>query len=271
MTSSTPQTFAEVSAVTRVAAGRYTAEIDPEWGVSGNPNGGYLQAIMARAAAAESEPHPHVVTASSSFLSAPEAGTVDVEVEQLRVGRGTSQFRVRMTQHEQVQVETLFALSDLTQSSASATWQSSDTPKPGVPFDECPRFLPPLDIYPADVVHKVHMHLDPACLGFVEQKPRGLGELRGWIDLDGEGRFDPPALLLAADAFPPATFDVQLTGWVPTIAMLTYVRALPEPGPVQILFQANVIQGNRVDETCTVWDSAGNLVAQSHQLAAIRL
>lgn len=271
MSSPDPQTFAEVSAVTRVAAGRYSAIIDPEWGVAGNPNGGYLQAIMARAAAAESQSHPHVVTASSSFLSAPEAGQVEIEVEQLRVGRGTSQFRVRMSQRERVQVETLFALSDLTKSSSTSAWQAPDSPAPGVPFDQCPRFLPPLDIYPADVVHKVHMHLDPACLGFVEGKPRGLGELRGWIALDDQHTFDPPALLLAADAFPPATFDVQLTGWVPTIAMLTYVRALPAPGPVQILFTANVIQGNRVDETCTVWDSTGTLVAQSHQLAAIRL
>lgn len=270
MTSPTPRLFDEVSAITRVARGRYTANMHPEWGVSGNPNGGYLQAVMARAAAAESTEHPHVVTASSSFLEAPQAGLVDIEVEQLRVGRGTSQWRVRLSQNQRTQVETLFALSDLTRSASTPQWHAADTPTPGLPFEECPRFLPPVDIYPADIVQQLRMHLEPASLGFMDGKPRGLGELRGWIDLDGVDSFDPPALLLAADAFPPATFDVQVTGWVPTIAMLTYVRALPAPGPVQILFRANLVQGNRVDETCTVWDSTGTLVAQSHQLAAIR-
>jgi hypothetical protein len=34
---------------------------------------------------------------------------------------------------------------------------------------------------------------------------------------------------------------------------------------------ANLIHANRVDETCTIRDSAGTVVAQSHQLAAFRL
>ena len=73
-----------------------------------------------------------------------------------------------------------------------------------------------------------------------------------------------------ADVLPPATFDIRLTGRVPTVSLSTYVRAIPAPGPVHITPRANAIAHRRVDETCTVRDSAGQLVAQSHQLAGIR-
>ena len=46
------------------------------------------------------------------------------------------------------------------------------------------------------------------------------------------------SLLFAVDAFPPATFDVELTGWVPTLELTAYVRALPAPGPVRVLQRA---------------------------------
>ena len=73
------------------------------------------------------------------------------------------------------------------------------------------------------------------------------------------------------DAFPPATFDVELTGWVPTLELTAYFRARPAPGPVRILQKANLIDAGRVDETCFVWDARGRLVAQATQLAGIRL
>ena len=73
------------------------------------------------------------------------------------------------------------------------------------------------------------------------------------------------------DAFPPATFEIEPTGWVPTLELTAYVRALPAPGPVRILQKAQLIEGQRVDETCLVWDSRGRLVAQATQLAGIRL
>ena len=42
---------------------------------------------------------------------------------------------------------------------------------------------------------------------------------------------DPLSLLFAVDAFPPATFDVVMTGWVPTLNLTAYLRAVPAPGP----------------------------------------
>jgi hypothetical protein len=70
---------------------------------------------------------------------------------------------------------------------------------------------------------------------------------------------------------PPATFEIEATGWVPTIELTAYVRALPAPGPVLVEQRAHVIAGQRVDESAYVWDGTGRLVAQGTQLAGIRL
>jgi NAD(P)-dependent dehydrogenase (short-subunit alcohol dehydrogenase family) len=91
--------------------------------------------------------------------------------------------------------------------------------------------------------------------------------LRGWLALPEDEPFDPTSLLFAVDAFPPATFDIEFSGWVPTLELTAYVRALPAPGPVRILQRAQLIDARRVDEACYVWDRRGRLVAHGSQLA----
>jgi hypothetical protein len=79
------------------------------------------------------------------------------------------------------------------------------------------------------------------------------------------------SLLFAVDAFPPATFDIEFSGWVPTLELTVYIRALPAPGPVRVLQRAELIDAQRVDESCYIWDRTGRLVAQGRQLAGVRL
>jgi hypothetical protein len=125
--------------------------------------------------------------------------------------------------------------------------------------------------FPVPIMDEVDLRIDPATLGFAAGKPTGRGELRGWLGLAADAPYDPISLLYAVDAFPPATFDIELSGWVPTLELSVYVRALPAPGPVQVLQRAQLIDAQRVDEACFVWDSTGRLVAQGTQLAGIRL
>ncbi len=121
------------------------------------------------------------------------------------------------------------------------------------------------------IMEQVDLRLEPDSAGFTTGAPAGRGELRGWLGLSDGEPFDSISLLYAVDAFPPATFDIEFSGWVPTFELTAYVRALPAPGPLQILQRAQLIDGQRVDEVCFVWDSAGRLVAQATQLAGIRL
>ena len=118
---------------------------------------------------------------------------------------------------------------------------------------------------------QIEVRLQADSGGFVAGAPTGRGELRGWLALPGGESFDPTSLLFAVDAFPPATFDIEYSGWVPTLELTVYIRALAAPGPVRVLQRAELIDAQRVDESCYVWDGTGRLVAQGRQLAGIRL
>ncbi|HEY1916920.1 MAG TPA: thioesterase family protein [Streptosporangiaceae bacterium] len=263
-------TFAEVTALTPDGPGRFGAVASPEWTIGGKPNGGYLLAMLGRAAAAVSE-HPHVITASACYLRPPEPGPVAIEAQVLRAGRSASQVRARLTQDGRDCVEALITTSTL-QPGGKPHWDAGLPTPSQVSYEECPRLVPRLPTgLPVAIMSQIQVRLEPATSGFTRGQPDGHGELRGWLTLPADETFGPESLLFAVDAYPPATFDIEFTGWVPTLELTVYVRALPVPGPVRVLQRAQLIDGQRVDETCYIWDSAGRLVAQGSQLAAIRL
>jgi hypothetical protein len=262
--------FSAVSAVSQHEPGRFSAEIDPEWTIGAKPNGGYLLSMLARAATSTSA-HGHVVAASAHFLHSPDPGPVLIETELLRSGRSASQIRARMEQDGQACVEALVTASSLA-GNTSPYWDRGLPAKSAVGYEDCPRLIPnlPNGIRVA-IMEQVEVRLEPNSSGFAAGRPSGRGELRGWLALPGGEPFDPSALLFAVDAFPPATFDIEFSGWVPTLELTVYVRALPAPGPVQVLQRAQLVDAGRVDESCFVWDMSGRLVAQGTQLAGIRL
>jgi hypothetical protein len=265
-----PTAFAESSAITPVGSGEFTADVHPEWSIGGKPNGGYLLSILGHAAA-EVGSHDHVIAASAHFLHSPDPGPVDVSVEVLRAGRSASQLRARMSQGGKQCIEALVTTSTL-DPNTKPYWDAGVPDRGTITQADCVR-LPsktPAGL-PVGILGQVDVSLEPDSLAFAMGKPRGLGELHGWLELPHGEAFTPASLLFAVDSFPPATFDVEMSGWVPTLELTVYVRALPAPGPVQVLQKAHLIDAQRVDESCYVWDSTGRLVAHGTQLAGIRL
>lgn len=265
----TPQRpFAVATALTRSAPGRFDVEIDSEWTIGGRPNGGYLLAIMGRAATEAGGRH-HPVAASAHYLQPPAPGPATLETEHLRGGRSVDQVRVRLLQGGSACVEAIVTTGALAE--MDGAWEGGVPARGSTGIDECVPVRAALpDGTRAAILDQVDIRLEPASTGFARGEPSGRGELRGWLQLGTGVAFDPTSLLYAVDAFPPAPFDVAPSGWVPTLELTAYVRALPSPGPVQVLQQARMIVGGRVDEACFVWDSEGRLVAQATQLAAIR-
>lgn len=264
------RSFAEVSALAPIGPGQFEAAVDSQWTIGGKPNGGYLLAVLGRAAVAVG-PHEHVIAASAHYLHSPDPGPVVVEAEVLRSGRSASQVHARMLQDGQPCVEALLTTSRL-DPAAEPHW-GAGAPTPGTSRYQESIHLPgvtPTGV-PVSLAEQVDVRIDPDSFGFSQGRPSGRGELRGWLALPHSEPFDPVSLLFAVDAFPPATFDIEMTGWVPTLELTVYVRALPAPGPVRVLQKANVIDAQRVDETCWVWDSRGRVVAHGTQLAGIRL
>jgi hypothetical protein len=250
--------------------GRFEGAVDPEWTIGTKPNGGYLLAMLGRAASAVGA-HGDVIAASAHFLHSPDPGPVEIEADVLRGGRSASQVAARMVQDGTRCVEAL--LTTATLEPDSAPYWDGGVPRVGdVTYDDAVAFVAqnPSGMRVA-LMDQIEIRLDPDSLGFTTGAPSGSGELRGWLRLSGDEDFDPLSLLFAVDAFPPATFEVAFAGWVPTLELTAYVRALPAPGPVRVLQRAHLVEGRRVDEACFVWDSRGRLVAQATQLAGIRL
>lgn len=256
------------SAVRPSADGSFDAEASAEWTIAGRPSGGYLLAIMGRAAAAITEP-AQVVACSAHFLRSPSTGPVEVRTEVLRRGRSVSQVRVGMSQGGRACVEALMTTSILSGDDVARFDGGVPVLQP-VPFQDGTRLAPMSpDGFRVPMLDQVDMRLDPECSGVTQGKPTGRGRLSGWIELLGEEGFDPVSLLYAVDAFPPATIDTSVLSWAPTVELTAYIRAVPAPGPVRILTRARLVSAEWVDETCDVWDVTGRLVAQASQLAKV--
>jgi len=248
--------------------------IDPGWAIGDKPNGGYLLAMLARAAvesatAVEGLIHPHALTASAHYLATPGPGPAEIHAEVLRRGKRMSQVRSRMLQGGTARVEAVFTLGRL--DPTSEPWWD-DVPAPdATPMEDCVRATaPPGGQFDLPLMQRVDLRLDPAVTGFAQGAPSGRGEVRGWFRFTDGRAADPHALLLAVDVLPPATFELGSTGWVPTFELTAYVRRVPAPGPLLVRHRARLVEADIVDEACDVWDSRGRLVAQATQLAGVR-
>src|SRR4051794_22331418 len=94
-------TFDAATRVTRASDRRYQAFLDEQWSIGGRLNGGYLLALLTRAALAEAGQseagrHEHPLAVTGAFAAAAPPGPVLVTVEPLRLGRGTSTLRARL-------------------------------------------------------------------------------------------------------------------------------------------------------------------------------
>jgi hypothetical protein len=252
--------------------GSFDAHINPLWAVGDKPNGGYLQALLGRAArsvAAGPDAAWEVVSSSITYLRPPSFGPARIRTEVLRTGRSAAQVRSVLAQDEHDLADAVMVLADLPDVDARYDGiPPLQAPSP----EQCVR-LP--SIIPGGthvgIMDILELRLDPATVPFA-QEPRAdsVAELRGWARFADGREPDAFSLLFSPDACPPATFMIGSTGWVPTLQMSTYVRARPAPGWLGLRMTANVVAGGMVDEVCVVWDSRGRVVAQGIQLARVR-
>jgi hypothetical protein len=257
--------------VTPIGDGSYDVDLHPAYAIGGTkPNGGYLLAAMGRAAvdaaARAGATQPHVVGAGAQYSASPDNGPAHIVTEVLRVGRTASQVRARLVQGEATAgIEARFTLGTLPV--GSVPYWGGEAPVSIPPIDACQR--PDLPMGPRDST----VLFDPATtIRLTPDGPvaTGDGELRAWFRYDAETSVPPWALLFVADCLPPATFGVVASGWVPTLDLTAYVRAVPAPGPLRLRFRAQLIQDGLADEVLDAWDSADRLVLQATQLAALR-
>jgi hypothetical protein len=113
------------------------------------------------------------------------------------------------------------------------------------------------------------MLFDPAVAGWRHGEPSGTPEMRGYFGLREDREPDALTLAVAVDALPPVVFGLGATGWAPTVELTMHMRMVPAPGLLRVASRSRHVSGGWFDEEAEVWDSLGNLVAQSRQIARV--
>lgn len=259
--------FDVATGVTRVAEGRWAAEIDAGWFAPMGPNGGYLASVVLRAlteAVADPERAPRSLTLH--YLRPPAAGPAEVAVTVERTGRSLSTLSARLEQDGRLCVLALAAFSvDM----ASGVEYAS-APPAATPFAALPPLGAP-DGTPA-ITHRLDVRPALGALPFSGADDAHTG---GWLAFDTPRAVDALACATFVDAWWPAPF-VRLNAPIaaPTIDLSIHFRArlpLPAPiGPVLGRFTSRTSAQGFFEEDAELWSPDGVLLAQARQLALAR-
>jgi acyl-coenzyme A thioesterase PaaI-like protein len=267
--------FDRDTAVTRRAEGVYDTDLSADWTIFNAVNGGYLLAVLGRALS-DALPHPDPFTVSAHYLTASRPGPAVVRTETVRTGRTLSTGQASLLQYDDEgneieRIRVLASYGDL--GALPDDVRTSAVPPAIPPPDQCfgPEDAPAPVPGGSAIAERLMIKVDPATLGWALGQPSGKGEMRAWFGLKDGRDADPLSLLLAVDALPPTAFEIGLSGWVPTVELTVHVRCRPAPGPLRVSVTTRNLAGGFLEEDAEVWDSADRLVAQSRQLARVRL
>ncbi|MEU8973670.1 thioesterase family protein [Streptomyces monashensis] len=267
--------FDRDTAVTRRAPGVYDIDLSAGWTIISAVNGGYLLAVLGRALA-DALPHPDPFTITAHYLTASHPGPAVVRTETVRTGRTLSTGQASLYQYddhgnEVERIRVLASYGDLADLPDDV--RTTATPPAVPPLEQC--FGPEDGPAPVEgssaIADRLMLKLDPSTLGWALGAPSGKGEMRAWFGLADGRDADPLSLLLAVDALPPTAFEIGLKGWVPTVELTVHVRHRPAPGPLRVAITTRNLAGGFLEEDAEVWDTEDRLVAQSRQLARVRL
>ena len=259
--------FEHDSRLVHAGNGVYEGELSAAWAIGAVPNGGYVMAVACRALAAALDlAHPASVT--GHYLAPTEAGPVRIETQIIRRGRRISVATARLVQGDQERVRFTGAFTDF----ALSTGIDLATVSPPE-ISDIAHCVPMAELTPRPVaIHdRILARLDPATASHWHSgDPAADTQLRAWLGFADGADPDVFSLPLFADALPPPLFRrVGFSGWVPTVELTVHVHRVPAPGLLRARFVTRHVTGGLLHEDGELWDSAGQLVALSRQLAII--
>ena len=247
------------------ADGNMTGKVHAGWSIGGNPNGGYLLALAVAALREASGRHRDPLSVTAHYLRPGLAGQpCEVDTTVVRSGRSLSTVRGTLSQDGVARLEVVAAMGDLAvQAPPVLTMPAPRIPAP----EECIARSGEQQGVMLPLVQLVDIRLDPSTVPGAQS---GTARMAGWIRFRDGRPPDALACMLFADAFPPAVFGLLgLVGWVPTIELTVHLRRRPAAGWMLAQFHTQDLQDGRLIEDGALWDSQGNLVAQSRQLALL--
>jgi acyl-coenzyme A thioesterase PaaI-like protein len=216
--------FDEVTLVKPSAAGRFRAELAAGWRVGRAGNGGYLAALLLRAAEqVVADPCRQVRSLSVHYLRAARAGPAEIECLYERRGRSLSAISLRMEQNQEPQEPVCLALAAYMADLPSGL-EHDAAPAPRVPPPSELAAVSP-DFPLPEYAHRFDYRFAPGAELFAGGQKAQTG---GWMRLREARSLDAPLVALFADAWLPALFAICAQPMaVPTLDLTIHFRRNP--------------------------------------------
>ena len=242
----------------------FTTRLSDGWSIGTNPNGGYaVQPVLQALTQVAGQPDPTSITVH--YLR-PALGDADgaVRASVVRSGRRSTFATGALVQAGQERLTASAVLADLSVPASDAPDPRLTVPRPSIPPPE--RCVDRRELgqgVDLPLMSRVDVRVS-------RETGNGRAVVEGWIRLRDGTAPSPAALVLFADAFPPAVHAVvERVGWVPTLELTVHVRRRPQPGWVQARMECDDVAGGWMLETGSLWDETGVLVARSRQLGML--
>lgn len=265
MTTMTEHIFDADTAVRPSGDHSYAAELTDRWtALGGTPNGGYMLAVALRALQADM-PLPDPLVTSAHFLRPGVVGPAEVKTEMVRAGRRVATGQASLVQEGREILRLLATFGDLSQA-GGRTLVLSEAPELPPP-DETPDVLDGGSMPGVSITEQLEYRA-AKLPGWTQGRPSGDPTLSFWMRFRDGRDPDPLALAALVDGAAPAVLDIGAPGSA-TMELTVHVRARPHPGWLACRTQTRHVIGGYHEEDFEIWDSAGQLVAQSRQFALL--
>lgn len=243
----------------------FQAAISDNWSINGNPNGGYLLAILANAMVCSSDKSATPIL-TVNYMAKTVPGPAEIAVETMNRSRQFTRLQSRIIQSGNETARAFGTFAAAPEECGIKRYEASP-PEPAPP-DQCIE-IPAMPKY--TVYDQLEVRLDPSCAGWMENRLSERSEHKGWLRFNDRRCFDVFAVALAADAFPPAVLASQgMVAWVPTLEFSVSIRNIAETQWLKCRFSTRFINCGLLEEDGEIWDENNELIAVSRQIAQFR-
>lgn len=228
----------------------------------GKPNGGYILAAMLRGLGEEIGADDPLV-ASISYLRSPDEGPGELHTETLKMGRRVQTGEASLLQHGSTVAHLVASFGPRGEGRSQELGTPPQLPPPDRCFDPgSTGSMPPMSIF-----DRVDYRL-ASKPGWADGNFSGDPTSELWQRLAGGNEIDFPALAFLVDAYAPPVLELGVKGSM-TVQLTVHLHRRPVPGWIATRLTTRHVVNGFHEEDCELWDEAGNLVAQSRQLAIL--
>ncbi|MBP1711032.1 MAG: hypothetical protein H6Q49_1234 [Deltaproteobacteria bacterium] len=251
--------------LTELGNSRFAGVISDNWSVNGNPNGGYLMAMITEAMLRKSD-KKNTPLVTANYLSRCVPGEVEIQISEIARSRQFTRFEARVSQQGE---EKIRALGTFASENTTCNVERYDTRPPELaPVEECVQ-IPPMPKY--SLFQNLDLRLDPGCAGWMFGNLTDVSQNKGYFRFSDGRHIDLLSLFLIIDSMPPAVMATQgMNAWVPTIELSVNIRNLPQTDRLRCSLRTRFITCGLLEADGEVWDEKGNLAAISRQIAQFK-